>query len=243
MLRFFMHVMAILLAAVFLYSTPSYADIYKYVDPNGVVCYTDAPMGKKTVRVLREKKGSAKQAKASGPKPAAEKSDYSAYVKQAATKYEIEPELIHAVIKTESNGNHRAVSRKGAMGLMQLMPSTASDMDVVNPFNPEENIEGGTRYLKSLLEEFNGDLTLALAAYNAGPKTVEKYRSVPPISETRQYVKKILSLFKGKGNYSFTGSAGETAPPQPVRIYRVVQDDGTVLFTNSTFTKTGKVRF
>jgi hypothetical protein len=245
MLRFFMRVIVSIVAAALLYAIPSHADIYKYVDSNGVVCYTDAPMGKKTVRVLREKKESAKQGKSSGSGVAAKgaDSDYSSYVKEAATRYEIEPELIHAVIKTESNGNHRAVSKKGAMGLMQLMPSTASDLNVVNPFNPEENIDGGTRYLKSLLERFNGDLTLALAAYNAGPKTVEKYKSVPPISETKHYVKKILSLFRGKGNYSFSESTGTSAPSQPVRIYRVVQDDGTILFTNSTFTNTGRVRF
>jgi membrane-bound lytic murein transglycosylase MltF len=130
------------------------------------------------------------------------------------------------------------------MGLMQLMPSTAYDMNVVNPFNPEENIEGGTKYLRQLLEKFNGDLTLALAAYNAGPKTVEKYRNVPPISETRQYVKKIISLVRGKNNYSFSDSVRQDIPvAEPLRIYKVVLDDGTVLFTNSTLTKTGKVRF
>jgi hypothetical protein len=238
-----MNVIAIALAAILLYASPASSDIYKYMDENGVVCYTDAPMGKKTVRVLKEKKGAGKQEKSFNPEPATEPRDYSAYVENAATKYEIEPELIKAVIKTESNGNHRAVSSKGAMGLMQLMPSTANDMNVANPFNPEENIEGGTRYLRFLLEKFNGDLTLALAAYNAGPTTVERYRSVPPISETKQYVKKILSIVKGKGNYSFTESAQENATPRPVPIYRVVLDDGTVLFTNSSFTKAGKVRF
>ena len=243
MLRLPMHVIVIALVALLLYASPGSSDIYKYIDENGVSCYTDAPMGKKTVKVLKEKKGAAKQGGAYS-EPAADTRDYSGYVQQAASKYEIEPELIKAVIKAESNGNHRAVSSKGAMGLMQLMPSTAYDMNVVNPFNPEENIEGGTRYLRTLLERFNGDLTLALAAYNAGPKTVEKYRSVPPISETKQYVKKILSIFKGKGNYGFTESAGQgNATPQPVRIYRVVLEDGTVLFTNSSYTKTGKVRF
>ena len=243
MLRFSMHVIIIALVALLFYASPASSDIYKYIDENGVSCYTDAPVGKKTVKVLKEKKGAAKQGGAYS-EPAADTRDYSAYVEHAASKYEIEPELIKAVIKAESNGNHRAVSSKGAMGLMQLMPSTAYDMNVVNPFNPEENIEGGTRYLRFLLEKFNGDLTLALAAYNAGPKTVEKYRSVPPISETKQYVKKILSIFKGKGNYGFAESAGQgNTTPQPVPIYRVVLEDGTVLFTNSSYTKTGKVRF
>ncbi len=238
-------IIASVLFLLIIYASPAYPDIYKYVDDNGVVCYTDAPAGKKAVRVLKETKGPEKQKQAldSDPSAAAGK-DYSTYVQQAAAKYEIEPELIHAVIKTESNGNHRAVSRKGAMGLMQLMPSTAYDMNVVNPFNPEENIEGGTKYLKQLLEKFNGDLTLALAAYNAGPKTVEKYRNVPPISETKQYVKKIISLFKGKGGYGYSDQANQDLPVvEPVRIYKVVLDDGTVLFTNSSLAKKGKVRF
>ena len=84
------------------------------------------------------------------------------------------------------------------MGLMQLMPSTANDMNVGNPFNPEENIEGGTRYLRYLIEKFNGNLTLAMAAYNSGPKTVERYGNVPPISETRQYVNRVFALYNGK---------------------------------------------
>jgi hypothetical protein len=245
MLRFFMR--AIIIVSAFLLTfqaSAAYSDVYKYVDEDGVVCYTDAPMGKKTVRVLKEQKTAAKQARAEeGAVSSVRSQDYSSYVQQAAAKYEIEPDLIHAVIKTESNGNQRAVSRKGAMGLMQLMPSTAYDMNVVNPFNPEENIEGGTKYLRQLLEKFNGDLTLALAAYNAGPKTVEKYGNVPPISETKQYVKKIISLFKGKNSYSFSDSARQAAAPEPVRIYKVVLEDGTVLFTNSSYTKTGKNRF
>ncbi len=246
MLTFFMRaLMTVAAFLVLIYASPASSDIYRYVDETGVVCYTDAPMGKATVRVVKENQGSAKQTKAAESAPSSVTGmDYSGYVQQAAAKYEIEPELINAVIKTESNGNHRAVSNKGAMGLMQLMPSTANDMNVINPFNPEENIEGGTKYLRQLLEKFNGDLTLALAAYNAGPKTVEKYGNVPPIPETRQYVKKIISLVKGKGSYSFSDSARQ-APvvSQPARIYKVVLDDGTVLFTNSSLTKTGKARF
>lgn len=246
MLRFFMRAIIIVSAVLLIIcASPAYSDVYKYIDENGVACYTDAPMGKKTVKVLKEQKTFSKQVKADEVAgSSAINRDYSGFVRQAAAKYEIEPDLIHAVIKTESNGNHRAVSSKGAMGLMQLMPSTAYDMNVANPFNPEENIEGGTKYLKQLLEKFNGDLTLALAAYNAGPKTVERYGSVPPISETRQYVKKIISLVKGKSSYIFSNSVKQAAAaPEPVRIYRVVLDDGTVLFTNSSYTKTGKTRF
>ena len=214
------------------------ADIYKYVDENGVLCYTDAPFGKKQEKVLKESK-----ARRAEPREEAVtlRRDYSPYIHKAAAKYDLEPELIKAVIKTESNGNHRAVSRKGAMGLMQLMPTTANDMNVSNPFNPEENIEGGAKYLKYLLERFNGNLTLALAAYNSGPKTVEKYGAVPPIDETRQYVKRIFNLYSGRKSYALT-DAGSTTGQKVTPIYKVVLEDGTILFTNATLEKTGKTR-
>jgi hypothetical protein len=240
MLRFFMMKVVLIASFLFCITSTVYADIYKYTDENGVICYTDAPLGKKTEKVMKESSAgqSAPSAAASG-----QAGDYSTYVTRAASKYEIEPELIHAVIKTESNGNERAVSRKGAIGLMQLMPSTAMDMDVSDPFNPQENIEGGAKYLKYLLERFNGDLTLALAAYNAGPTTVEKYGSVPPISETRQYVKKVFSLYNGKKSYTPSAAAKRETPAPPVKIYKVVLEDGTTLFTNTPLVRTGKVRF
>lgn len=244
---------AAIVTLLFLACTTVYADIYKYTDENGVICYTNAPLGKKPDKVLKEKKADMRtqnQARvrshavnktAAAPVPA----DYNAYVHKAASKYEVEPELIRAVIKTESNGNHRAVSKKGAIGLMQLMPSTAADMNVSNPFNPEENIEGGTRYLRYLLEKFNGDTTLALAAYNAGPKTVERYGNIPPIAETVQYVKKVFSLYKGKQSYQFSDSQEPVRKDYqiPTVVYKIVLDDGTVLFTNSSLARTGKVRF
>lgn len=232
--------LALIVSFLLLFTSAAYSDIYKYTDENGVVCYTDAPFGKKTEKVLKEKSVVEKNPTGYLSAPG---DDYSSYVIKAASKYEIEPELIHAVIKTESNGNQRAVSKKGAMGLMQLMPSTATDMDVNNPFNAEENIEGGAKYLRYLIERFNGDLTLALAAYNAGPKTVEKYGNVPPISETRQYVKKVFSLYNGKKSYAVSDLAGQEATSAPVKIYKVVLDDGTTLFTNSSLARTGKTRF
>jgi soluble lytic murein transglycosylase-like protein len=108
---------------------------------------------------------------------------------------------------------------------MQLMPATARAMGVYNPLNPESNIEGGTRYLKYLLERFGGDLKLALAAYNAGPKKVEKYGDVPPIKETMSYVKKVFSLY-GKEWHELPASRA---------IYRIVLKDGTTIFTDTTF--------
>ncbi|NWF75200.1 MAG: lytic transglycosylase domain-containing protein [Nitrospirae bacterium] len=211
-----------------------YADIYRYVDENGVTCYTDTPFNKKANRIIKEKKYSSfsestKKFKTSSEDP----SMYSDIIIEKATAYDIDPTLIKAVIKTESNWNSRAVSRKGAMGLMQLMPSTANEMNVTNPFDPEDNIEGGTKYLKYLLERFNGDLTLALAAYNAGPGAVEKYGYIPPITETKQYVKKVLSHYNGKTVYPLTGSKTGKTDKKSEPIYKIVLEDGTILFTNS----------
>lgn len=236
-----LRISVVLFSLLFIVSTAS-SDIFKYIDENGVICYTDAPLGKKNQKVLAEKSNKVIPGSKKSEKSLAVSADYSSFVQKSARKYEIEPELIHAVIRTESNGNHRAVSKKGAMGLMQLMPSTASDMNVGNPFNPEENIEGGTRYLRYLIEKFNGNLTLAIAAYNSGPKTVERYGNVPPISETRQYVNRVLSLYNGKRNYAFSTSA-EPYHELPPQIFKVVLEDGTILFTNSTLERKGNIRF
>jgi hypothetical protein len=242
------------IALLFFFAPAVHADIYKYVDEHGVICFTDSPFGRKTERVEKEKRPAhvARKRTVARAHPkrrpltaSAGASDYSSYVREAAAKYEIEPALIRAVIKTESNGDHRAVSPKGAMGLMQLMPQTASDMNVSNPFNPEENIEGGTRYLRYLLEKFNGDITLALAAYNAGPGTVEKYGKIPPISETIRYVKKVFAIYRGKHTVTLR-DGGEPAAKNfnvPAVVYKIVLADGTVLYTNSSLAKAGNVRF
>jgi hypothetical protein len=214
----------------------AYADIYKYVDDNGIVCYTDLPLGKKADRIHKEKTSPAPEQNLNPRRNSKDSGDYHSIVHEKASNYNIDPSLIKAVIKTESNWNDRAVSKKGAIGLMQLMPSTANDMRVRNPFDPEENIEGGTKYLKYLIERFNGDITLALAAYNAGPKTVEKFGYVPPINETKQYVNRVLALYNGQTYYP-SASSGDSAKSEKKSqpIYKIVLADGSVLFTNSSF--------
>ena len=117
----------------------------------------------------------------------------------ASAKYDVSEDLIHAVIKAESAYNPNAVSLKGAGGLMQLMPDTATQYGVADRFSPKENIDGGTKYLKILLDRYDGDIGMAVAAYNAGEGTVDKYGDIPPYSETKAYVQKI-SLFLEKDN-------------------------------------------
>lgn len=214
-----------------LLGTIAEADIYKYEDENGIVYYTDFPLNKKAQRIMRSN-----ESKKGDIAKGHEKGELHSIVSEKANKYNLDPSLVHAVIKAESNGNPYAVSRKGAMGLMQLMPSTARDLSVNNPFDPADNIDGGVRYLRYLIDKFNGDLTLALAAYNAGPKTVEKTGDVPRIPETKQYVKKVLSLYKGDSTAASLQASGDVAP-KPAPIYKVVTEDGTILFTNSPLYK------
>ena len=144
-------------------------------------------------------------------------------IQTAAQRHNVDPNLVRAVIKVESNFNPRAVSPKGAMGLMQLMPATARNLNVSNPFDPEQNVDAGVRHLRELLDSYQGDVSLSLAAYNAGSGAVARSKGVPPYSETRQYVRRITKLYGDKGS-TVSGSG-------PIRAYR--DSSGVLTFTNT----------
>lgn len=148
-------------------------------------------------------------------------------IEEAAAKHNVDPNLVRALVKVESNFNPTAVSRKGAMGLMQLMPSTARELNVSNPFDPEQNVDAGVRHLKHLLDSFNGNVGLSLAAYNAGQGAVQRNGGVPPFRETRNYVRRITSLY-GMGDVGVSWSGPIRAPIHVTRDER-----GVLTFTNT----------
>ena len=176
---------------------PAYADIYKYVDDEGVIHFTDAPMDKRFkifMRDLKKDKQLRTNFRLAGcvRNPA----EFEPIINECALKYGVDRALVKAVIHAESGYNPSAVSPKGAQGLMQLMPKTAQGLKVANSLDPADNIQGGVRYLRFLLDTFKGDETLALAAYNSGLNRVAKYGGIPPYPETRNYVAKVLSYRK-----------------------------------------------
>jgi soluble lytic murein transglycosylase-like protein len=163
-------------------------------------------------------------ANARGHQASEEEIDQS--IVMAAARHNVDPNLVRAVIKQESNFNSNAVSRKGAMGLMQLMPSTARQLNVKNPFDPQQNVDGGVRHLKQLLDNYGGDVNLALAAYNAGSGAVARSSGVPHYAETQNYVRRITNLYYGGFNLSPSG-----ANRDPVRVQR---DARGVLYISNT---------
>ena len=168
------------------------ADIYRHVDQDGVVHFTNTPGTTTAALYLRE---------APPPRPARASSGMvEAWMMDYAERYSrahnLSPALIKAIIKAESNGERFAVSPKGAQGMMQLMPFTAKRLNVSDPFDPIENIEGGVKYIKELLGTFGGNLVHAVAAYNAGPAAVKKYGGIPPYAETRLYVQRVMIYYR-----------------------------------------------
>jgi len=135
-----------------------------------------------------------------------DRSDLDRMIVTHANRRYLDPDLVRAVIQVESGYRPWAESHKGAMGLMQLMPGTARDLSVSDPWDPGENIRGGTDYLRQLIDQFGGQLELALAGYNAGPQAVERYGGIPPYDETRVYVERVMQLYRGEPGYSLVGS-------------------------------------
>jgi hypothetical protein len=156
--------------------------------------------------------------------------EISHLVEQTATRLRVDPQLVHAIIKVESEYDPKAVSRKGAMGLMQLIPKTAQRFGVENPFDPKENIEGGVSYLKYLLGLYGGDLSLSLAAYNAGEGAVQRFGGIPSFAETQDYVRKVTNIYQSGPPLLGTNAAGNKLQAWP--IIRYVDERGVVHYSN-----------
>jgi soluble lytic murein transglycosylase len=223
-------------------SLPAYpvsADIYQYTDDQGIVHFSNVNVssGKKFKRI---KSGTNDQS-ASAPEPRRVSRETtgisssnmpSAYVdiiNSACDRHGIDPALVHAVVKVESDFNPYALSRKGAMGLMQLMPQTAVDLNVRNSFNPHDNIDGGVRYLRYLIDRYEGNLSLALAAYNSGETAVKRWGTIPPFRETQNYVQRILKIYRG----------GNVTLPR-YTIYMGYGEDGALVLTDNPGNHRGK---
>lgn len=246
--------LSVLGLAVSVFSGDLHAETYMFIDDEGVVHFTNSP----TVEVLANNPGRIKAEPVSYslpggheilPEPAEQGPEATRIytdriVHQAASSYKVDPLLIQAVIKVESDYDPFAVSSKGARGLMQLMPQTADDMSVGNTFDIRQNVNGGVRYLRHLLDRFEGNLPLALAAYNAGPSAVERHGGPPPYPETRRYVDKVLYYYgrglNGCGPRNPNGYTGEAGSGDAERIYRIIKEDGSILFTNSPVSSNGE---
>jgi soluble lytic murein transglycosylase-like protein len=169
--------------------------IYRYIDDEGVMHFSDSPVDPRYRRVAPSRQ----EGLVITPRPARRgpsRRDYDRLIAHLGRRHRVQPALVKAVIAAESNFQADAVSRVGAQGLMQLMPATARELGVTQPFGVHENIDGGVRYLRAMLDRY-GDVRRALAAYNAGPRAVDRYRGVPPYPETQAYVARVLEYYRG----------------------------------------------
>lgn len=181
------------------------SSVYRYVDERGVVHFSDVPVRQRQLRDRSQATAGVTAAPAPRPAPVLHRTThrrpprndgYDEMIHQVAVRYRVRPALVKAVVAAESNFDPGAISRAGAQGLMQLMPDTARQLGVQDPMRPEENLSGGVRYLREMLERY-GDLSHALAAYNAGPTAVDRYRGIPPYPETQAYVQRVLNYYRG----------------------------------------------
>ena len=166
---------------------PSHADIYTYTDSQGIMHFTNVPTSSKYKLYIKEKSQKTVNSYTT--------ERYNDLIAQASERHGVAFSLLKAMIKIESDFNPWAVSSEGAKGLMQIMPDNIKALKIKDPFDPWENIMGGARYLKQLLKRFDGKLPLALAAYNAGPNTVERYKRIPPFKETEDFVDKVMKYY------------------------------------------------
>jgi len=230
----------ILLAMIVLCSIPAHGQIVSYMDSNGkrVFINADPPVVRQAKVSLAGARASTGLASRTTQAPQAmspillaaakaNRDKIEEMIREVSARYRVDPALVRSVIETESNWNSTAVSSKGALGLMQLVPGTAQQMGVNNAFDPKQNLDGGVRYLHTLLERYNGDLDKALAAYNAGPGAVDRAGGVPKYRETRAYVQKVTDSYFRPGSDRLPHAYDAPRP-----IYRMVDQNGRLVFTN-----------
>ena len=230
----------ILVGMLVLWAIPAHGQIVSYKDSDGKRVFINA----EPVTPVRPAKIPLLKTAANGITPSTAQTSFAAspemsaaeqanrekieeMIREVSARYRVDPALVRAVMQTESNWNSSAVSRKGALGLMQLVPGTAQQLGVNNAFDPKQNLDGGVRYLHMLLERYNGDLDKALAAYNAGPSAVDRAGGIPRYRETRDYVQKVTDSYFRPGSDRLPRAFDERRP-----IYRAVEADGRVVFTN-----------